>query len=110
MSLKWRKRNGNHFATPVSKAANAGWFTPTALSPLHDDEITIHFAMASALTNTQLQYTVDNGTSCVTFGTGVAPAANASYEFKLNISKTALFNLRQTTAGTVTVTFCQMFH
>lgn len=85
--------------TSGSKAANAAWFA-TALSPPQDGEIAIHFAVQSALANAQLQYTVNNRTDWVAFGTsGVALAANAGYELKLNISKASQFNLRQTTTA-----------
>lgn len=83
------------------------WFA-TDLSPSHDGIIKLHFASQQALTNAQLQYTLDSGATWVTVGTGVVPAANAGIVLEFPISKSSQFNMRHTAVAAATLSFCQV--
>ncbi|MDQ3966974.1 MAG: hypothetical protein M3275_01095 [Thermoproteota archaeon] len=77
-------------------------------TPIPHDGILNHLASQTALTNAELQYTVDGGTTWNTFPTATVAGANIGVIVDIPVSKNTRFNMRQTNATARTLSFCQV--
>ena len=99
-------------ATPGARGINGIWFTNNVslYSLTESGRITVCFSSATALTNAQLQVTLDGGTNWLSLPT-IAPAVNTIHEFSIPVvNKTgnaAAFNIRATIA--ITLNFAHAF-